>query len=393
MRLPMIITLIALFTTSNYAFFSGSSVKDHKKVPKTNRAILENERNTISVFEENVRAVVNIDNIQNVSSRFSFFMESNHKEKVTAGQGSGFLWDKLGHIVTNYHVAAGGDEFAITFHKDKKKYKAELVGSYPQKDIAVLKLKDFPKSLYPISISNSKSLKVGQKALAIGSPYGLEHTLTTGIISSTGRSVQGVGGVDIKDMIQTDCSINQGNSGGPLLDSSGGVIGMNTMIYSNSGSSAGIGFAVPSSTINEIVPQLITYKKIKRPGIGIIAAGDYVKRKFGLEDGVIVKEVVKGTGADRVGLEGFREGRRGYRMGDVILKVENNLVNNISDIYHSLEGSKIGDYINVTFMRPRKCRNLDMYEELTIEKMIKKRDYVSSGCIDKAKVKLTEIKS
>ena len=161
----------------------------------------------------------------------------------------------------------GGDSFLVSFHKNKKQYKAKLVGGVPYKDIALLKLEELPSELFPVTPGASENLQVGQKAIAIGNPFGLDHTMTEGIISALDRRIKGFGAVTIQGMIQTDSSINPGNSGGPLLNSSGELIGMNTMIYSASGSSAGVGFAVPVNTIKRIIPQLIDHGRVVRPGL------------------------------------------------------------------------------------------------------------------------------
>ena len=180
--------------------------------------LLEVEKKTIALYKQVLPTVVNVSNIKVARSFF------NETVEVPQGAGSGFVWDTTGHIVTNFHVVNGGDDFVVTFHNDPTQYQAVLVGSEPKKDLAVLKLKEKPKTLTPISVGTSKELQVGQMTLAIGSPFGLDHTLTTGIVSAVGRKIDGFGGVKIHDMIQTDAAINMGNSGGPLLDSSGKLI-------------------------------------------------------------------------------------------------------------------------------------------------------------------------
>lgn len=393
MKNIFICLILAVLSLSPHAFFGSKNADDHKKENSANKITLENEKNTINIFEENVRSVVNISTIQIAHSRISMFFDLPEQGmKVPSGQGSGFVWDDKGHIVTNYHVVANADDFLITFHKDKKKYSAELVGSYPEKDIAVLKLKTMPKKIYPVTITDSDSLRVGQKALAIGSPFGLENTITTGIISSKDRSINGIANIKINGMIQTDCSINPGNSGGPLYNSNGDVIGMNTMIFSHSGSSAGVGFAVPSNTINDIAPQLIAYGKIKRPGIGIRPLANEYRSRVGIEDGVVIQEVISGSGADRAGLKGLERGRRGYRLGDIILKVSSKNVNDLSDIFNALEDFKIGNKVEVTYMRARNCRDFDFFEE-DIKDIVNNKKYVKAGCINKTKIKLMELPS
>ena len=206
-------------------------------------ALLPEEENTIKVFREASPSVVFVTN---VALGRTMTMD---EYAIPQGAGSGFVWDKKGHIVTNFHVVQGGDAFLVNFD-DQTQLEAKIVGVDPNKDIAVLKVSEPSDKLAPIKLGSSDKLQVGQQTFAIGNPFGLDHTLTRGIVSALGRQVEGVGGVTIRDMIQTDAAINPGNSGGPLLDSSGNLIGMNTMIYSRSGSSAGVGFAVPVSFIS-----------------------------------------------------------------------------------------------------------------------------------------------
>ena len=324
------------------------------------QALLPDEKNTINIFNSNVKSVVNVTSKQVVRTRVDWF--DFDTREIPVGAGSGFVWDKLGHIVTNFHVVARGGSFVISFHKDKKQYEAKVVGVEPKKDIAVLKLVEQPSRLHPVSVGNSQSLKVGQKALAIGNPFGLDHTLTQGIISALDRKIQGIGGVEIHQMIQTDCSINPGNSGGPLLDSSGQLIGMNTSIYSQSGSSAGVGFAVPVNTIKRLVPQLIQYGKIQRPGLGILLFEDSTERHFksvyGIKQGLIIKSVMPGGSAEKAGLKGMSRDRRYYVLGDVILEVDGKKVNDYNDIYHALDNKKIGDQVTIKYRRKNKIKTL-----------------------------------
>ncbi len=312
-------------------------------------ALLESEKNTVSIFERNVKSVVNVSNIRIARSGWWFHSE---EMEVPAGAGSGFVWDDQGHIVTNYHVIANGDSFVISFHKDKETYEAKVVGAFPQKDIAVLKLKKKPKKLYPIIPGLSKNLRVGQKAMAIGNPFGLDHTMTSGIISATDRRIRGIANVTISGMIQTDCSINPGNSGGPLYDSQGQVIGMNTMIYSASGSSAGVGFSVPVDTIKNIVPQIIKHGKVKRPGLGIGLLEERLKYHFGIEKGIVIKYVDPKSPAAKAGLEGMSRNQRGqYLLGDIIIKIDGKEVNNYDEIFNVLDNYNVGDTVQLTFKR------------------------------------------
>ncbi len=348
-----IMTLFLLLITQNcYALF-GSSEKDENIDKMAN--LLASERNTISVFEKNVKSVVNVSNMK--LARTGFWSHAQEIE-VPAGAGSGFVWDDQGHIVTNFHVIQGGDSFIVSFHKDKETYEAEVVGVYPQKDIAVLKLKKRPKKLFPIIPGKSNSLKVGQKAMAIGNPFGLDHTITSGIVSATERKIRGIGGVTIHGMIQTDCSINPGNSGGPLYNSQGQVIGMNTMIYSNSGSSAGVGFSVPVDSIKGIVPQLIKNGKVKRPGLGIGLLENRLKDYFEIRKGIVVKYVDPKSPAAKAGLKGMQRDRRGrYIIGDILLSIDGKKVNNYDEIFNVLEKYKAGDKVKISYLREDKVKS------------------------------------
>ena len=321
------------------------------------KLLLEDERNTVSVFENTVKSVVNVTNIK--KARRSYF--DYDATDVPVGAGTGFVWDKSGHIITNYHVIEGGDSFLITFHGDKKQYKAKLIGKVSNKDIAVLKLIERPKELYPIKAGDSKGLKVGQKTMAIGNPFGLDHTITSGIISALERKIMGIGNVKIYGMIQTDASINPGNSGGPLLNSKGQIIGMNTVIYSKSGSSAGIGFAVPVDIIKRVVPDLIKNGKVTRPGIGIGPASEYQKARLGIKKGIVVLYVDPEGGAGKAGIKGFTRDQFGrHYPGDIILSIDKKKVNTIDDIYHVLEKYEVGNIVKAEILRDGKIRTKEI---------------------------------
>ena len=257
--------------------FSPASPKPRASSRKTNGTRSRSSKRTQN-------SVVFITNIQLVRD---FFFSS--EEAVPRGSGSGFVWDDKGHIVTNYHVIEDGDIFNVTLPNQEQR-QARLVGKEPNKDIAVLRLEGDLSGLFPVVPGSSRDLQVGQKVIAIGNPFGFDHTVTKGIVSALGRNMPGAGGVTIRDMIQTDASINPGNSGGPLLDSAGRLIGMNTMIISPSGASSGIGFAVPVDTIKKIVPEIIRYGKVQRPGLGVSLMSDPYARRIGVE-GVVILEV------------------------------------------------------------------------------------------------------
>ena len=312
--------------------------------------LLPVESKTIEIYRKAVPSTVNVSNIKLARNLFYGDVE------VPQGAGSGFVWNDQGHIVTNFHVVAGGNSFVVTFHNDPKQYKATIVGTAPEKDIAVLKLDEKPSKLISVQAGTSKDLLVGQYSFAIGSPFGLDYTLTTGVISALGRKIDGIGGVKINDMIQTDAAINMGNSGGPLLDSSGQLIGMNTVIFSTSGSSAGLGFAVPVDTIKLIVPQLIKHGKLIRPGLGIGIVPDTMRQKLIQSDrGIIISYVDKKGGASEAGLKGMTQDKYGrIYLGDIIMSVDGQSVNNLDDIYQVLEKKKIGDFVDLKFIREGK---------------------------------------
>jgi len=308
--------------------------------------LLEDERNTIEIFREQSDAVVFIRN-----SELRRQMFSRNVMEVPRGSGSGFVWDNRGYIVTNYHVIQGGDQMSVTL-SDGTEHDARIVGGDANKDLAVLKIEvDNPGRLTAVRLGDSKDLLVGQKVLAIGNPFGLDQTLTTGVISALGREIRSVANTTISDVVQTDASINPGNSGGPLLDSRGYLIGVNTAIYSTSGSSVGIGFAVPVSTVKRIVPQLIEFGKATRAGLGVSLLGDDLARRWGIQ-GVIIQEVQRGSAADRAGLQGSTQDRRGrVRVGDVIIGINNSSVTNYDDLYTALDKHRPGDKVTIRYVR------------------------------------------
>ncbi|MBX3183467.1 MAG: trypsin-like peptidase domain-containing protein [Polyangiaceae bacterium] len=317
--------------------------------PLSPGARIEDERNSIQIFREVAPSVAYVTQKRQVMDRFAM-----RALEVPSGSGSAFIWDDAGHVVTNFHVIAGAGSLTVTLH-DQNTYEAKVVGAEPRKDVAVLALIGAPKaSLVPIPRNpkgTTADLEVGQKAIAIGNPFGLDHTLTTGIVSALGREVQGVGGVTIRDMIQTDAAINPGNSGGPLLDSSGRLIGMNTMIFSKSGASAGIGFAVPLSIINRVVPQLIEKGVATQVGIGVqIDPQGRLERRAGIR-GVVVLSATPGSPAEQAGLAGVKETARGIQIGDVIVSVNDKKVVSYDDLYNHLDQYEVGQRVKLGVSR------------------------------------------
>lgn len=349
------IILLILFSGT---FSFAKSFSENPAYTKDKALLLPSEKNTIEIFKSSSPLVVSVDSTQIASDFFSM----QYKE-VPAGSGTGFLWDNKGHVITNFHViqnVSRGSHIFITT-KDGTRHKAKIVGSEPRKDIAVLKIKNFKPDTHGFSkkIADSKKLVVGQKVLAIGNPFGFDLTLTQGIISALNRSMPSLlQQYTIRGMIQTDASINPGNSGGPLINSLGELVGMNTSIISGSGSSAGIGFAVPSNTIKRIASQIIKHGEVIQPGLGITYIDGYgknlLKRYYGYDiKGVIINEA-KGN-AKKAGIKGLETTRNGrVVLGDIITKVDHKEVDDIDDLYNILSEHNVGDSVNVGIKRQGK---------------------------------------
>ncbi|NOY08929.1 MAG: trypsin-like serine protease [Spirochaetes bacterium] len=314
------------------------------------------EENNIKIYEKLNAGVVNITSI---SVEYNWFLEPVPK----SGTGSGSIIDEDGHILTNYHVVKDADNLSITL-ADGSEYKGSIVGVDPENDLAVIKFNPKGKLLTIMPFGSSKNLKVGQKVLAIGNPFALERTLTTGIVSGLGRPVRNQSGLIIQQMIQTDASINPGNSGGPLLNSSGEMIGINTMIFSPSGGSVGIGFAVPIDTAKRVVPDLIRYGYVRRGWIAIVPVQLFpalVKyANLPVRSGILVSEVSPGSNAEKAGLRGgshkkaVRSGSKIiYLGGDIITEIDKTPVNSLADMFTALEDNKPGEVVEVKIIRGR----------------------------------------
>jgi S1-C subfamily serine protease len=270
--------------------------------------------------------------------------------EIPAGSGTGMVWDDQGHIVTNYHVAEYGDRYEVTLH-DGSTWDGEIVGAAPGLDMAVLRINAPSTHLTPIPLGTSVDLRVGQDVLAIGNPFGLDQTLTTGIISALGRTITGRNGRELRDMIQTDAAINPGNSGGPLLDSAGRLIGMNTAIQSPSGASAGIGFAVPVDQIRTFIPQLIAFGKVQHPVMGISFLSDHIAARNRIS-GAVIERVIANSPAEDAGLRGLRADSRGIAyLGDVIIALNGTPVSSGKALTNLLEGYQAGDEVELTLRR------------------------------------------
>lgn len=308
------------------------------------------EQRTIDVFREVAPSVVFISNIVLQRDFFSL-----NVFEIPRGTGSGIVWDTDGHVVTNYHVISEGRKFSVIL-SDQSEWEAQLIGTAPDKDLAVLRIAAPKDRLQPIPVGTSASLMVGQRVLAIGNPFGLDQTLTIGVLSALGRELQSPSGRPIRDVIQTDAAINPGNSGGPLLNSAGRLIGVNTAIFSPSGASVGIGFAVPVDTVHRLVPQLIAYGRPVRVGIGIEAAPQWWARRLGVE-GVIIRSINARSPAEKAGLEGVRRSRRGdLQLGDIIIGVNGQPVRSVDDLALAFEEIGVGHRVRLTLVRNRQER-------------------------------------
>ncbi len=336
----------------------------------------EDERQNISVYQQFNEAVVNITT---QVMGMNWFFEPIAED---GGSGSGSIIDSRGYVITNVHVIEKAAKIYISLY-DGSQYEGRVVGSDVESDIAVLKF-DPPKDvvLKTIQFGDSEKLKVGQKVIAIGNPFGFERTLTTGIVSALGRPIKNSNNIIIRGMIQTDASINPGNSGGPLLDTAGNMIGINTMIYSSSGSNAGIGFAVPASTARRVVSDLLQYGKVRRGAIQASlvqmsrAIADYAR--LDISQGILVSEVAKGGNAEKAGIKGgsqavrygnSRNARTFYIGGDIIVGIDGVQVATYSDYYSMLENKRPGDTVTVTIRRNKKnydCK-LVLAEESSVQ--------------------------
>ncbi len=350
-QLQLILLVVGLTLLAVYfqPWFRSAGIE----VPSTPRAVTargdlaDDERNTIEIFKRARPSVAYITTIRHVRDFWT-----RNIMRVPKGTGSGFVWDEQGHVVTNYHVLEEAQEARVTLG-DQKNYAAVLVGASREHDLAVLRIDTGFKRPVPVPLGTSGDLQVGQKVFAIGNPFGLDHTLTTGVISALGRSIDNDSGGTIDNLIQTDAAINPGNSGGPLLDSAGRLIGINTAIYSPSGAYAGVGFAVPVDTVNRVVPVLIAKGRYQRPTLGI-AADDEISRRVLAEldvNGVLILKVTAGGAADRAGLRPARLNRRRIIIGDVILAVDGVGVESVETLRDRLAEKDIGDTIELTIWR------------------------------------------
>jgi len=319
----------------------------------------DDEANNIQIYERLNPAVVNITS---VSFEYNWFLEPVPRE----GTGSGSIIDAKGHVLTNYHVIKDAEELSVTL-ADGENFKGRIVGVDRENDLAVVQFDPNGKPLAVIPLGTSEDLRVGQKVLAIGNPFALDRTLTTGIVSGLGRPVRSDSGIVIREMIQTDASINPGNSGGPLLNARGEMIGINTMIYSPSGGSVGIGFAVPVDTARRVLPDLLRFGKVQRGWIDIVPVQLFPAlvryANLPVSEGILVSEVAPGSTAEKAGLRGgdqpVRYGRSTFRVGgDIIVEVDRSPVASFADLLGALEDNKPGETVVVKVVRGRRQQEL-----------------------------------
>jgi len=358
---PLLIILIILLGAWWFFFQPPKPVTDPNALPRPVVArgdLAEDEKNTIELFRATSGSVVYITSIELRRNLFSL-----NVYEMPQGTGSGFVWDKEGRIVTNYHVIEDANRVEVTL-ADHSVWKAQLVGVAPEKDLAVLKIEAPAASLHPIMVGESGNLLVGQKVFAIGNPFGLDQTITAGIVSALGREIKSVTGRTIQGVIQTDAAINPGNSGGPLLDSAGRMIGVNTAIYSPSGGSAGIGFAVPVDVVNKVVPEIIRYGRLIRPGLGITVANDSIARRLGIQ-GILVINVNPGSLAEKAGIRETKQVGGDIVLGDIIENVNGKSVLTYNDFRNALDNFRVGDKVTLGILRDGKHINL----EVTLEEI------------------------
>lgn len=345
--------LLWQFLPAIEAWFTPDQAAERTVTPRGDLA--QDEKATIELFEKSRASVVYITTAQLVRDVWSRNVFS-----FPRGTGSGFIWDEAGHVVTNFHVIQGASSATVKL-ADGRDYQAALVGASPAHDIAVLKIGVGFKRPPAVPVGTSADLKVGQKVFAIGNPFGLDWTLTTGIVSALDRSLAGeAGGPAIEHLIQTDAAINPGNSGGPLLDSAGRLIGINTAIYSPSGASAGIGFSVPVDTVMRVVPQLIKNGKYIRPALGIEVDEQLNARLQGMigSRGVFVLRVTPGSAAQKAGLVGIEVSPQGIVPGDRIVNIDGAAIDHVAELLARLDDKQVGDVVVLLVERDGKSREV-----------------------------------
>lgn len=326
-------------------------------IPEGELGLNAYEQQIISHFENLAPSVVYVTNLG--LRRVGF---NRDVTAIPQGTGSGFIWDKNGTILTNFHVIQGAQDVEVTL-SDGSVWKAKPIGFEPEKDLAVIDIDAPAEKLYPISVGKSSTLKVGQSVMAIGNPFGFDHSLTTGVISGLDREIRSPAQRPIQGVIQTDAAINPGNSGGPLLDSQGRLIGMNTAIYSPSGAYAGIGFAVPVDTIARMVPEILKHGKVTKPGLGVSIASSSITRRLGVT-GVLIMNVDENGPAGKAGLRPTRRDNMGHViLGDVLLRLDGQQIKNPDDLFRFLDNKQVGDKVKVEYLRDDQVTTVEVVLE------------------------------
>lgn len=361
--LPLLVLLVAvLLVVQVWTFASRGGLPSRTLDPAAQPRpiapagdLAEDEKATIALFKQASKSVVHITT-REIQRDFLL-----NEAEVEIGSGSGFIWDEKGHIVTNYHVVENADRFKVTL-ADQSSWDGVPIGVAPDRDVAVLRINAPADRLQPLLIGTSRDLEVGQKVFAIGNPFGLDQTLTTGIISGLGRQIKSRTGRVIDGVIQTDAAINPGNSGGPLLDSRGRLIGMNTAIYSPSGASAGIGFAIPVDTVQRVAPEILRHGRVIRPTLEAQYFPDSLTRRLGLK-GILIARVERGGAASSAGLKSTRRTSDGdIQWGDLIVAVDGKPVETVDDFLTALERHSVGEQVKLTV-----TRNLGTNTEQSLE--------------------------
>lgn len=371
--LPLVVLVIAILLVMRL-WTGGSRMPVHKLDPSAQPRpitpageLASDERATIELFRQSSSAVVFIS-----TAAVGRDIDFNILE-LPKGTGSGFIWDEDGHIVTNYHVVQQANRWRVTL-ADGSAWDAVPIGVAADKDLAVLRIDAPRERLRPILIGESADLEVGQKVFAIGNPFGLDQTLTSGIISGLGRQIRAQNGKTIDNVIQTDAAINPGNSGGPLLDSSGRLIGMNTAIYSPSGAFAGIGFAIPVDTIQRIVPQLLRTGQVERAGLGATYAPDSITRRLGLK-GVLIGNMPSGSAAHQAGLLPTRRSAAGdILLGDVVVAVDGQPIEKVEDLFEVFDQHSVGDRVILTVIRGARTNQEEVLELPAVLQQVKEEE-------------------
>ena len=346
--LLMVVTLLAVIAAQPYierTLYASTA----PRAVEPRGSLSDSEQSTIALFERVSPSVVQVAGRSGASNPFV-------DDNSPAAGGTGFIWDSAGHIVTNDHVVRNASQLAVRLSTGEA-VPAELVGLAPNYDLAVIRVRSAKRLPPPVAIGSSADLKVGQAAFAIGNPFGLDQSLSSGIISALKRRLPTPVGREIANVIQTDAAINPGNSGGPLLDSAGRVIGVTTAIISPSGSNAGIGFAIPADIVHRVVPQLIRDGRVPTPGIGIVAAHEAVATRLGVE-GVVVVQDSPGSPAAQAGLQGVN--LSAGTVGDVIVEANGKQVRRLSDLTDEIEQIGVGQQVKLTVMRGSQRRTVQV---------------------------------